>query len=101
MRWTIAIFAFALIAMQIELWLSEDRRPGYRELQLQVAAQSETNQELVRENAELRAEILNLTDSNEAAEERARSELGLVRPDETFFQIAETERPPDRPPDHE
>jgi cell division protein FtsB len=91
MRWTIALFAFVFVAMQIELWFSDDRRPGLRALQSQVAAQSATNQELVRQNAELKAEIVSLRDSNEAAEERARSELGLVRPDETFYQIAEVE----------
>ncbi|MGD8341195.1 MAG: septum formation initiator family protein [Gammaproteobacteria bacterium] len=94
MRWTIALFAFALIAMQIELWFSDDRRPGLRALELEVAAQSATNAELVRQNAELRAEIVNLRDGNEAAEERARSELGLVRPDETFFQIGNVDVPP-------
>ena len=93
MRWTIALFAFALIAMQAELWFGEDRRPGLRALQMEVAAQSATNQALVQRNAELKAEIVNLRESNEAAEERARSELGLVRPEETYFQIAEIERP--------
>ena len=91
MRWTIGLFAFALIAMQIELWFSDDRRPGLRALESAVAAQSETNRELVQQNAELRAEIVNLRDRKEAAEERARSELGLVRPEETFYQIAEVE----------
>ena len=87
MRWTIAFFALVLIAMQIELWLSDDRRPGLRALEAQVAEQTAINQQFVQDNAELRAEIINLRDSNEAAEERARSELGLVRPEETFFQI--------------
>jgi cell division protein FtsB len=87
MRWTIAVFALVLIAMQVELWLSDDRRPGLKALELQVAEQSAINQEFVQENADLRAEIVSLRDSNEAAEERARSELGLVRPEETFFQI--------------
>ena len=93
MRWTIALFAFALIAMQAELWFSDDRRPGLRALQQQVTAQSVINLELVRRNDELRAEIVNLRESNEAAEERARSELGLVRPEETYFQIAEIDLP--------
>ena len=91
MRLTIAVFALVLIAMQIELWLSDDRRPGLRALEMQVAEQSAINQEFVQENADLRAEIISLRDSNEAAEERARSELGLVRPDETFFQIGVVE----------
>ena len=68
MRWTIAFFALVLIAMQIELWLSDDRRPGLRALEMQVAEQTEINQQFVQDNAELRAEIINLRESDEAAE---------------------------------
>lgn len=95
MRWTIAVFALLLIAMQVDLWLSDDRRPGLKALEVQVAEQSAVNREFVQENADLRAEIINLRDSDEAAEERARSELGLVRPEETFFQIGVIEAPAD------
>jgi cell division protein FtsB len=89
MRWIIALFALALVAMQIELWLGEKRRPGLLALRAAVAAQSAENQALVERNADLDAEIRNLSQDTEAAEERARSDLGLLGADETFYQIAE------------
>jgi cell division protein FtsB len=95
MRWTIALFAFALLAMQLELWLGDDRRPRLEALELEVAAQTTTNQALAETNADLRAEITNLRQGREAAEERARAELGLIDPRETYYQIAEVESPPE------
>jgi len=89
MRWTIALFAFALVVMQIEFWFGDDRRPGLATLQGAVADQTATNQVLVERNADLKAEIADLRQGDEAAEERARSELGLARPEETYFQIAD------------
>lgn len=93
MRWTIAIFAFVLIALQLELWFADDRLPELRTVQQSVAEQSATNQQLVERNADLVAEISNLRQGVEAVEERARSELGLALPDESVYQIAERKEP--------
>ncbi|HUF73074.1 MAG TPA: septum formation initiator family protein [Gammaproteobacteria bacterium] len=91
MRWTIALFAFALVAMQLELWFGDERRPRLKQFEREVAAQSATNRVLAETNADLRAEITSLRAGDEAAEERARSELGLIEPGETYYQIVETE----------
>jgi cell division protein FtsB len=91
MRWIVSLFALALVAMQLELWLGEDRLRGLRELSLEVAEQSAANQVLAERNADLEAEIRNLRQGSEAAEERARSDLGLLRTDETFYQISEAD----------
>ncbi len=88
MRWVIAVFAFTLAVLQIELWLGDDRLPQLRELGQAVAEQSAANEALAERNADLKAEIANLRQGEEAAEERARSELGLVLPSETFYQLA-------------
>lgn len=95
MRWTIALFAFTLVALQLELWFSDSRRPGLSAVRQAVAEQTETNQALIERNTDLRAEIVSLQQDSEAAEERARYELGLVLPDETFFQVAEKIAPVD------
>jgi cell division protein FtsB len=87
MRWVIALFAFVLAGLQIELWFGDDRLPRLRELEHSVAAQSAINQALGERNADLKAEISSLNLGNEAAEERARSQLGLVLPDESFYQV--------------
>jgi cell division protein FtsB len=89
MRWIVAFFALALVAMQLELWFGDDRRPALAELRIAVAEQSAANEALAERNADLAAEIRNLRQGSEAAEERARSDLGLLQPDETFYQIAE------------
>lgn len=88
MRWIIAVFALILVALQLELWFGKDRRPGLIELEREVAEQSAVNQDLAERNADLEAEIANLKQGTEAVEERARSELGLKRSDEDFYQIA-------------
>ena len=88
MRWVILFLALTLAALQLELWLGDDRLPGLKRLRQEVAEQSEWNQALAERNADLTAEIRNLRQGDEAAEERARSELGLVLPTEDFFQFA-------------
>jgi cell division protein FtsB len=89
MRWIVSLFALALVAMQLELWLGEDRLRTLRELSVEVDEQSAANQVLAERNADLEAEIRNLRHGGEAAEERARSDLGLLKADETFYQISE------------
>ena len=54
-----------------------------------IAAQQEQNARLKQRNRELAGEIINLQKGTEAIEERARSDLGLIRPDEVFIQIIE------------
>jgi len=89
MRWIVALFALALVALQLELWFGDDRRPALEALRIEVAEQSAANRLLAERNADLEAEIRNLRQGSEAAEERARSDLGLLKPDETYYQIAE------------
>jgi cell division protein FtsB len=88
MRFFIVIFAVVLALTQFKLWLSDD---GMREvwgLEEQVAEQTAENAGLAERNAALEAEVLDLKQGLDAVEERARSELGMVRHDETFYQIA-------------
>lgn len=53
----------------------------------QVEAQKQTNQQAQARNAVLDAEVRDLKQGTEAIEEHARSELGMVKPNEVFFQI--------------
>ena len=88
MRWVILFLSIALVGLQLELWFGKDRLPALRQLEQDLAAQSEINRELAERNADLEAEIDDLRNGRAAAEERARSELGLVLPDEGFYQFA-------------
>ncbi len=75
------------LALQAELWLSDD---GYRKtskLRAAVTEQRVLNAGLIARNANLDAEVVNLKEGLEAAEERARTDLGLIGKAETFYQV--------------
>ena len=87
MRWLLVILGSVALLLQAQLWLSDD---GYRKtvkLRGAVAEQRSLNEELVRRNAALDAEVVNLKQGREAAEERARTDLGLIGESETFYQV--------------
>lgn len=87
MRWMIAILASACVAMQAQLWFSTD---GYRkthELRLAAISQRQQNEKLKERNLALEAEVVNLKLRQEAAEERARTNLGMIGKNETFYLV--------------
>ncbi len=84
------IFAALIIALQYPMWLGKGGWLRVRELDHQVGAQKRVNAELQTRNTALDAEVRDLKQGVEAIEERARSELGMIRHDEVFFQL-----PPD------
>lgn len=85
--WIVAPLAVALTA---ELWLSEDGFRKTRDLREAVVAQRAVNAELKARNTVLDAEVVNLKEGREAAEERARTDLGLIGENETFYQVVDT-----------
>jgi cell division protein FtsB len=68
--------------------LSEDGLREVWRLEAEVDRRTDENGRLALRNSALEAEVLDLKQGLDAAEERARSELGMVQPDETFYQIA-------------
>lgn len=83
----LAVLAVLAMLLQAELWLADD---GYRKtlkLRAAVAEQRASNEALRERNAALDAEVVNLKQGVEAAEERARTDLGLIGPSETFYQV--------------
>jgi cell division protein FtsB len=84
-------FAFlALIALiQYPLWLGKGSWLRVWEVDRQISAQREINQTLQARNTALDAEVGDLKQGLDAIEERARSELGMIRHDEIFFQVLE------------
>ena len=78
-----------LVVLQGQLWLSDRGIPGVRRLEAAVAAQREDNVRLEARNQRLAAEIRDLKEGLEAVEERARSDLGMIGRDETFYQIVD------------
>jgi cell division protein FtsB len=87
MRVLIAMFALALALLQLKLWVSDSGIRELWELEAQVEAQSAENAALAERNAVLEAEVRDLKEGLDAVEERARTELGMVKSDETFYQV--------------
>jgi len=83
------ILAALILAIQFPLWLGKGGWLRVWEVDQQLAAQREKNGRLEARNGGVAAEVRDLKQGRDALEERARYELGLVRPDEVFFQIVE------------
>ncbi len=83
----------ALIALlQYPMWLGKGGWLKVWETDQKVQAQHGTNQKLQLRNGALDAEVRDLKQGLDAVEERSRSELGMIRQDEIFFQILEERR---------
>jgi cell division protein FtsB len=78
-----------LLLLQYRLWISHDGLPSLLRLHHAVEKQRQDNAELAERNQLLAAEVQDLKSGRDALEERARSELGMIKPGETFFQIVE------------
>ena len=87
MRILALVFALLILALQYPMWLGKGGWLQVRELDRQVEAQRQANAELKSRNAALDADVRDLKQGYEAIEERARSELGMIRQDEVFFQL--------------
>ena len=94
-RVLVLLLLVLLTMLQYRLWLSED---GFREvwrLESRVEAQAADNQRLKDRNAQLDAEVEDLKSGFAALEERARSDLGMVGSDESFYLFGTAEADPE------
>ncbi len=85
MRAALLVLAAMLVLLQFKLWVSDDGFAEVRRLRDQVAYQSAENARLAERNKRLDAEVGDLRQGFSALEERARSDLGLIAPKETFY----------------
>lgn len=93
MRWFIAALAMLVLLLQYRIWMSPEGAREVRRLERAVAAQADENQQLQTRNEQLAAEVRDLKQGLDAVEERARSDLGLIAPNETYFQVVPPEDP--------
>ncbi|MFO7325936.1 MAG: cell division protein FtsB, partial [Pseudomonadota bacterium] len=91
--WFIAALAVVALLLQYRIWGSPDGMREVLRLQAAVEAQREENRRLEARNRQLAAEVRDLKQGFAAVEERARSELGLIGPNETYFQVVPREEP--------
>jgi cell division protein FtsB len=93
MRWLTLIFFVLIAALQYPLWLGKGSWLRVWDVDRSATQQKEINQKLRARNASLDAEVRDLKQGYDAIEERARSELGMVKRDEIFFQVLEESKP--------
>ena len=82
-----AILVALIVVLQYPLWVGKGGWMRARELERNLAQQHENNARLKARNDALDAEVRDLKEGNEAIEERARLELGMIKRDETFYQV--------------
>src|SRR5688572_7715394 len=87
MRWLTLGLAGLLMLIQYPLWLGKGGWLRVWDVDQQIQSQRESNARLKARNGALDAEVRDLKQGFEAIEERARSELGMIRQDEIFFQL--------------
>ncbi len=91
MKATMILLTVLLLLLQYRLWFSHDGLPAVLHLKRDVEIQRQQNKKLEERNKVLTAEVHDLKSGLDAVEERARSELGMIKEGETFFQIIEEE----------
>ena len=89
MKWLTLAFVGLVALIQYPLWLGKGGWLRVWDVDQQITAQRESNGRLKTRNSALEAEVRDLKQGFEAIEERARSELGMIRQDEIFFQLVD------------
>ena len=93
MKWlAVALFA-ALLLLQYRIWLSNDGVPEVLRLRSAVVTRQDENARLSERNRQLAAEVRDLKQGYTALEERARSDLGMIAGNESFYQVVPQKAP--------
>ncbi|EAS43454.1 cell division protein FtsB [Photobacterium profundum] len=87
MRLLSVLLLATLCWLQYDFWLGKNGLMDYLAVEANVGIQQKANAELVQRNQQMYAEIDDLHRGQESVEERARNELGMIKPNETFFRI--------------
>ena len=87
MKWLSLALLVVVLATQYRLWLSDDGVREVTQLRDAVAVQRTENERLSERNRQLAEEVRDLKQGFAALEERARSDLGMVAANETYFQV--------------
>lgn len=87
------IFVILIALLQYPLWLGKGSWLRVWNVNQQISSQKEKNKTLKQRNETLNAEVRDLKQGNAAIEERARSELGMIKEDEVFYQVIDQPLP--------
>jgi len=87
--WPFLLLGLLLLGLQSKLWLGSTGWRQATKLEERVSTQAADNTHLQQRNDALAAEVEDLKSGEAAAEERARIELGMVKPGETFYRVVD------------
>lgn len=101
MRWLTLFFVLLIALLQVPLWVGKGSWLRVWDLNQQIDKQKASNATLKARNDTLDAEVRDLKQGYAAIEERARSELGMVKQDEVFYQVMDggSVPSPSKPPE--
>jgi cell division protein FtsB len=83
-----AILIALLLILHVQLWSGRGSVPNVAEMHRKLDAQKAANVQAQQANERLATEVGDLKEGLETVEEKARSELGMVKPNEVYIQIA-------------
>ncbi|MEH6468660.1 MAG: cell division protein FtsB [Porticoccus sp.] len=92
MRWLLVILTLLFLLLQYRLWVGEGSMAQRQVLQHKVDMQQQENDALRERNSILAGEVNDLKDGLESVEERARTDLGMVKEGETFYMVVDKEQ---------
>ena len=98
MRWVTLVLLGVLLLLQWPLWFGERSWPEVRQLRVNLEAQYQANEQAREQNQRLEDEAGDLRHGMQAVQDRARREMGMVKPDEIFVQILPASSPVPPPP---
>ncbi|WP_020558630.1 FtsB family cell division protein [Thiofilum flexile] len=81
------VLGFVLFFLSIRIWVGSGSYPEIWELEQRIQAQKDENQQLAERNRKLQADVTSITRDNDTIEDYARSELGMIKAGETFYQV--------------
>ena len=85
MRWIILLLLLCFVGLQYRLWIGDGSWEQITSLQRDIEKQQATNERQKSRNRILENDVRDLKSGLGSVEERARSELGLIKEGETFY----------------
>ena len=89
MRMIVIFLIVTLVGLQCKLWVGDGSIEQWLLLEKKLAAQEDDNKKLAANNHAIEADIIELKSGDQALEEQARFELGMVKEGETYYQFAD------------
>jgi cell division protein FtsB len=89
LRWIALALIVILIGLQLKLWSGNGSMREVDALRVSVKKQTDDNARLLQRNQAVGADVLDLKHGDQAVEARARTELGLIKPGEVFYQVVD------------